>query len=1115
MKCPNCHHENPEDANFCNECGNRLDLQCPICHKTNPPESSFCNGCGQALISPETKPPIDYTKPQSYTPKHLACKILTTRTAIEGERKLVTVLFSDVSNFTKITEKLDPEQVHEMMDGCFKIIMNEIHLQEGTINQFRGDGVMALFGAPVAHEDHAQRACHAALAVKRALRRYGRKISDDYGVEFKMRIGLNTGPVIVGAIGDDLRMDYTADGDTTNLAARMESLARPGTVIISVNTQRLVKDYFESKPLGKFHVKGKEEPQEIFELVRAGAAATRIEAAEARGLTRFVGRKNSMAALMDAYETARGGAGQVVGMVGEAGVGKSRLLLEFRKRLPRTEVRYLEGRCIHFGRAMPYLPILDILKSFFEIKEGESEPAAKKRVRERIMGMDEELHGILSPIFDLLSLRVQDETYLKLEPRVKREKIFDALRDLIVMGSRQRMLVLAIEDLHWTDKTTEAFLDYFIGWLATKRVLLILLYRPEYTHSWAGKSYFRRLGVSQLNIKSSTDLVRAILKGEETAPELNELILNRTAGNPLFMEELTHSLLENGWIGIKDRRYVLCRTPADLDVPDTVQGIIAARIDRLEESLKRIMQVAAVIGREFAYTLLHAISGMREDLKYQLLNLQGLEFIYEKSLFPELEYIFKHALVQEVAYNSLLIARRKVIHQRIGRTIEGLYAGNLEEFYEVLAYHYGRSDDKKKALEYLELANSKTEKLYALADAMGYFEAAMALLDILPDQESHQLVRIRMLVCNEYVFLLLGKLQAYYNLVLTYEPVAVALSNPELLGGFYTRRALCEWHFGRLDQSLETCKKAIDLSEACGNAFDAGYAYAINQWVLFYKANYEAVLALKENVSRSLKKFFSLRCYVWSHSAVSLACAHLGQWDRAVQEGETALRAADEYSDTSLSSTATWVISQAYCLKGDLGRAIEFADMAVRKASSPFDYLLGRNLLAWASCRAGKQEKHLDYLVNTVQQYRKAGAHPISVTFGARLGECYLLNHQYKAAKEQIEITLKTAECTGLKYYTAWCHHLLGEVLLKSDPSLEKAQLAETCFECAISICRRIKAENSLALAYAGLGRCHKHQGNAAVARDYLNRALEIFQRLGTLLEPDNVIQELAQLSEG
>ena len=373
MKCPKCQFENREGVKFCEECGLNFELRCPNCTAELPLGRKFCGECGFKLTAPSQAPAVDYSEPQSYTPKHLADKILTTRSSIEGERKLVTVFFADVADYTSMSEKLDPEEVHQIMDGAFKILMDEIHKYEGTINQFTGDGVMALFGAPVSHEDHAQRACYAALSIQKAMGEYGEKIEKDTGVEFKMRVGLNSGPVIVGAIGDDLRMDYTAVGDTTNLGSRMESLARPGTILVSGNTHRLVRDFFEFKSLGKIEVKGKKEPQEAFELIKVGEVATRIGASVAKGLTRFVGRKNSMAALLDAFDKVKSGSGQVVGLLGEAGVGKSRLLLEMRNMLPQGEYHYLEGRCLQYGGSMAYLPVLDILRSYFDIKEGDRE----------------------------------------------------------------------------------------------------------------------------------------------------------------------------------------------------------------------------------------------------------------------------------------------------------------------------------------------------------------------------------------------------------------------------------------------------------------------------------------------------------------------------------------------------------------------------------------------------------------------------------------------------------------------------------------------------------------------------------------------------------------------
>jgi class 3 adenylate cyclase len=735
MKCSKCQFENADGAKFCNECGQKLELACPGCGTVNQLGSKFCNECGHDLRgpkepSPKAPPPeepdtVDFEKPQSYTPKFLADKILTSRSSIEGERKVVTVLFADVANYTSMSENLDPEEVHQIMDGCFKILMDAIHSYEGTINQFTGDGVMALFGAPIAHEDHAQRACHAALSIQKAIGDYEETITDEWGVEFKMRVGLNCGPVVVGSIGDDLRMDYTAIGDTTNLASRLESIARPGTIVVSRDTHKLVRDFFELKSLGEIEIKGKEKLQEAYELTKEGEVRTRIEAAVAKGLTRFAGRKNSMAALMEAYDKMQSGSGQVVGIMGEAGVGKSRLLLEFRNRQPEDAITYLESRCHHFGGLLAYLPILDLLRSYFDVKEGDREFVIKKKMKEKILQLDEKLQGILPALQDLFSLKVVDEAYLELDPKQKRARAFEAIRNLLIRESQDRPLVLAIDELHWIDKTSEEFLDYLIGWLTRTRILLILLYRPEYSHPWGNKSYYNRIGLNHLTPESSAELVQGILEGAELAPDLKELILSRTGGNPLFMEEFTGTLLENGSIQRKDNRYVLTRKASDIEVPDSVHGIIAARMDRLEDDLKLTMQVASVIGRDFAFPVLEIITGAKEELQTHLMNLQRLELIYEKNLFPELEYIFKHGLTREVAYNSLLLKRRKEIHKEIGNAIETIYRERLEEFYEMLAYHFYEGQEWQKALEYLVKAGDKLAAAYANREALDCYARSL------------------------------------------------------------------------------------------------------------------------------------------------------------------------------------------------------------------------------------------------------------------------------------------------------------------------------------------------------------------------------------------------------
>ena len=459
MHCPKCQAENPDENKFCRECGSKLRLACPECSAEILSSDKFCGKCGHALKEPTETPAIDYLKPQSYTPKFLADKILTNRSALEGERKLVTVLFADVANYTAMSEALDPEEVHQIMDGCFNILMDEIHRFEGTINQFTGDGVMAPFGAPLAHEDHAQRACHAALSIQKAVTAYEQKIKNDCGVDFKLRIGLNSGPVIVGSIGDDLRMDYTAMGDTTNLAARLESLAQPGTTFLSADTHRIVRDFFEFKPLGGLEIKGKAETQVAYELIRVTEVETRIEAAAAKGLTTFVGRSREMQVLKEAYDKVKSGSGQVVGIVGEAGVGKSRILLELRNGLPAGECTYLEGRCLHYGGGMVYLPILDILRSYLSIEEGDREFVIKKKLQEKLIQLDKQFKSHIPPLQELLSLKIDEEKYPQLDHGQKKMRIFEGMRDVLVGASHDKPLVMAVEDLHWIDKTSKEFLE--------------------------------------------------------------------------------------------------------------------------------------------------------------------------------------------------------------------------------------------------------------------------------------------------------------------------------------------------------------------------------------------------------------------------------------------------------------------------------------------------------------------------------------------------------------------------------------------------------------------------------------------------------------------------------
>ncbi|HUU63294.1 MAG TPA: adenylate/guanylate cyclase domain-containing protein [Dehalococcoidia bacterium] len=1108
MKCIKCDSDNREGAKFCEQCGTRLVRKCPDCGAEVSPTARFCAECGHDIAEPKEAPPIDYSQPQTYTPKFLADKILTTRSSIEGERKLVTVLFADVANFTSMSEKLDPEEVHEIMDGCYQLLMDEIHRYEGTIDKFTGDGVMALFGAPVAHEDHAQRACYTALAMQRAIGEYGEKIVKECGVEFKMRVGLNSGPVIVSSVGNDLRMDYTAIGDTVNLASRMETNAKPGRVLVSSGTYKIARDFFKFEPVGKIQVKGKEEPVEAYQIIEVGEAETRIEASVARGLTKFAGRQREIAALKEAFQKAQSGSGQVVGIVGEAGVGKSRLLLELRVALKEDEFTYLDGQCLHYGGLMAYLPLLDILRSYFDINEGEREFVVKKKITDKIALLDENLESILSPLHDILSLKVEDVNYMMLEPQQKRERIFEAIRDLLIRESQNTPLILAIDDLQWIDKTSEEFLTYLIGWLANARILLIILYRPEYTHQWASKSYYSQIRVEQLSTDNSADLVKSILEDGEVVPELSDLILTRAAGNPLFMEEFTRTLLENGSIQKKDHQYMLSTKASEIQVPDTIQGIIAARMDRLEDNLKRTMQVASVIGRDFAFRILQTIMGMSEELKSCLLNLQGLEFIYEKNLFPELEYIFKHALTQEVAYNSLLLKKRKELHERIGTAIEELYPDRLEEFYEMLAHHYARTENLEKAYQYLKLSGDKTSGHYANREAFYFYREAIKVLNELPEPEENRKRLIEVVLSMEGPMKLLAYPEDSLHVLQEGERLAKEVGDLRSLAIIYASMGLCHTFKGDSKQGMryaEYCfdmaAKIEDIELMAPTAFNLCSSYAILGEHTKTVAVATKVLSLLEKTHRESESFgvaLNFNIYAALSSYCGQAMCLMGDFKEGIALCDKGLRFLQNTDNLYSLGFVEIMYGLVYVAKGDGENAINHSQKAVAYGEEgqiiPV-VSIASGLLGLGYHLLGNQETARQYIEKGLQIQEDTGLSMLMSLNKIALSMVHFDSGDLDSARMCAEEALELARSNDEKWPLAMSWIFLGMVLGKAGKS--QYNQAEECILQGIKLCNEWKMRPSCSEGYLYLGELYADMGQREKAIETLKKAEGAFQEMG------------------
>jgi class 3 adenylate cyclase/tetratricopeptide (TPR) repeat protein len=1028
MECRKCLSKNPAAAKFCIECGAPMEYSCHNCGTVTPLTGRFCMGCGSKLA--EVKPFAasslpNYTTPRSYTPKFLVEKILTTRSAIEGERKLVTVLFADVADFTAISEKLDPEDVHQIMDGTFRILIDEVHRFEGTINQFTGDGVMALFGAPVAHEDHALRACHAALCIQNSMQSYSRKVKKIYNVNFALRIGLNSGLVIVGAIGDDLRMDYTAEGETTNTAARMQSLATPASILVSRHTRKLAEDYFEFKYKGKLALKGKAEPQDAFELIKPTIKAGRLHACMTlRELTKFVGRQSAVDKLMEAYREASSGAGRIIGIVGEPGVGKSRLLLEFQNLLPTGDCTYIEGHCLHYGDSMAYLPVLDVVRSYFGIVDGDREPAVREKLENKLVGRHESLRGTFAPLHELLSLKTDDDDFDQLDPKQKRLKTVEAVRDLAVNASREKTLVIALEDLHWIDRSSEEFINYFIECLPNSRILLILLYRPEYRHQWQNLSYYSQISLGQLSTESSVELLKSILQDGDISPELGSLILDKAAGNPLFLEEFTQTLMENGSIEKREQSYTLSRGVRKFQVPDTIQGIIAARMDRLEDNIKRTMQIASVIGRDFTFGILQIITGFQDELRAHLLNLQSLEFIYQRTLFPELEYTFKHALTQEVAYHSLLTTRQKELHRKIGKAMESCYSERLVEFSSIIAEHFLRGEVWEGALHYLVKAGDSAARLFALPEARKHYARSLMALDHLEPTDDNRRLRVDIII--KFTLCSWRSDDPSQNLSLLTEAEALMkahIEREEVPDSETLRLARVHFCMGRIYylrgdmiEAIRYFKEVLPVAQKANDpqliAIPSG---AIGQ-SMEVLGNLTKAKALLEQAIPLFEKTADWAEWIDATAFLGTALAGMGEYAEGVSTAQRAFARARELKSLSGMSVSGNTLAFAHLLGGDLPQAMAHAKQAIETAEESGDRIysyVGYSLWGWAAGRAGDLDTATACMAQALKTAEELGGRVImtdvftaaraEITFlGGHLDEALALAQQAVAISQAI-----------------------------------------------------------------------------------------------------------------
>jgi class 3 adenylate cyclase/tetratricopeptide (TPR) repeat protein len=1058
-----------------------------------------------AASPPPAAPPMSARVPVAAIPTHLAEKILTTRHTLEGERKQVTVLFADLKDSTELIRGLDPEAAQQLLDPALHHMMDAVHRFEGTVNQVLGDGIMALFGAPIAHEDHALRACYAALAMQVAMRTYTEAVRRTRGLELRMRVGLNSGEVVVRAIGNDLHMDYSAVGETTVLAARMEQTATPGSIRLTPATLRLVEGLVQVNALGPVPVKGLVEPVEVFELTGASGAQRRLQAAAARGLTRFVGRDTEIEAVQQALARAHAGHGQVVACVGEAGVGKSRLVYEVVHSHRIQDWLVLESASVSYGKATPYFPVIDLLKRYAHVEDHDDTRTVRARVTGQVLTLDERLQDAISPLLALLDALPDDNPFRQLDPPQRRQRTLEALKRLLLRESQVQPLLLVFEDLHWIDAETQALLDTLVDSLPTARLLLLVNYRPEYQHSWGSKTYYTQLRLDPLPPASANAFLQTLLGHDISLVPLKQLLIERTAGNPFFLEETVRTLEETQVLVGAPGAYRVARDLPTIQVPATVQAVLAARIDRLPLETKHLLQTAAVIGHEVPLALLQAIADCSEEaLHRSLTQLQGAEFLYETRLFPEREYTFKHALTHEVAYSSLLQERRRGLHARIVAALEELYADRLVEQVDRLAHHALRGEVWDKAVAYCRQAGARAMTHSAYHAAATSFEQALEALRHLPEGHDTHVQAIDLRLDLRSALFPLGELGRILVHLREAAVLAEALDDQHRLGQVSVSLAIHFSQAGEPDHALTCGQRALAIAAALE---DVGLtATAQQQLGQAYRSlgDYRrAVECFQKNVAclhgELLRECFGLPglASVVSRSFLAFSLAECGAFTEGRAAAEEGVRIAEAADHPYSRVVAYMAVGFRALRQGDFQQAIPVLERALDLAQGVYLRLLVPRvaaLMGAAYALAGRTTDALPLLEQAVEQdmaMRYMFEHALQV---ALLSEAYLLAGRLDEAYTQAQHALEFSQAQQERGYEAYALRLLGEIHARHDPP--EVEAAATHYRQALALAEELGMRPLQAHCHLGLGTLYTRTGQREQARAALSTAIVLYRAM-------------------
>jgi class 3 adenylate cyclase/tetratricopeptide (TPR) repeat protein len=1063
--------------------------------------------------------PSPFGSTDDYTPDHLVRKILNNKAALEGERKQVTVLFADLKGSMELLADRDPEEARKLLDPVLEHMMEAVHHYEGTVNQAAGDGIMALFGAPIANEDHAVRACYAALRMQDRVKHHAQDVFRTRGVNLLIRVGLNSGEVVVGTIGSDLRMDYTAVGRTTHLAARMEQLASPGSILLTPSTLRLAEDLVTARSLGPVPVKGLAAPLEIHELTGVGPARTRFQAVARRGLTRFVGRDAELDQLRRAQQLARDGHGQVVAIEAEPGVGKSRLVHELTHSYDMESWLVLECAAVSYGKAMSYLPVINFLKSYFEVRDQDSREVISDKIEDKLLRLDPALKPTLPALLALLDAPVTVAGWQMLDPAQRRRLMLDAVRHLLLQEARKQPLLLIFEDLHWIDGETQALLDSLVESLGSARILMLTTYRPEYKHGWGIRTYYSQMRLDALAAESAGKLLDALLGDDPALAPLKQLLVKR--GNPFFLEETVRTLVETKALEGPPGHYRLTRPVEAIQVPATVQVMLAARVDRLSLEDKRLLQIAAVVGRHVPFSLLRAVAELPDEaLRGALDRLQAAEFVYETGLFPDLEYSFKHALTQDVAYGGQLQERRRELHARIVDAIETLHHNRLGEQVELLAHHAVRGELREKAVSYLIQAGVKAARHSAPYNAQGSYKQALVLLEALPDSRCKLERSFEIRLELRAVLVMLGETRMALQHLREAEVLAETLNDERRRGHVCALMSSLNCLHGELDEALTNGTRALTVAEHIGDATLRIVTETYLTQVYYYRCEYERVVEVATANLAAMSAGpvhypANVPSPVYVQRWLVRCLAELGRFAEAAPHADEMLRFAEPTQSTYAVGMAHVTAGWCFLAKGDWAQARPLVERGVaeyRKGNISLSLPHAVASSAQVLAQVGETSGALDRLREGEELLERRIA-------GGTLDQSGMDYHWLGRAAlllGRLDDGRRLADCS-LRYspshpgYAAHAQHLLGN--LASHPDQFDAEQGETHYRKALALAEPRGMRPLIAHCYLGLGKLYQLTGKREQAREHLTIATTMYREMDMCFYLDQAEAELLTLA--